>query len=1244
MKRKHTLTALMIIFCMVINMVPAWAAGPPPGYTQVTEAGGTGTTNISIKIEGSGSGGSGGEDPDNPGGGGDGEDPENPGGGGGGDPENPGGGGGDDPNNPGGGEDDKPKDGMYTYLITYHYDESVEREAGQGKKYDPIPYDMTTPKSYTGHNWVLERFSVSKFITEIESNNVAEIWYTLDDKDADGNQVPGGDGIPDKYQDPEDKKDPTDLYNYTVTYNYEDEPTGQVIEGRGTVGSVIPYASPNTTTFNGKQFQFSRLEVKSNIVTPDDEQNKVNLDYNKLSDDDKDNVPGDEGVTALQVTFDPANGGKIETEQVTYGEKVAAKANPVKDGHVFQYWGVFEDGAYKQYNFDTPVTANLALVAQYVLADNTATYKVQHYQATETATVSEDEPAFPGYVLAAEETLTHAFGESVTAVPKTYTGFVEDTANTNRVPSGVVAEDNSLVLRLFYAKNVVHVTIDPDNGTEPTVSEIPKGATISTPATPEKEGFDFAGWTVDGAAVDFGQPINDDITIKGTWTEQAQGDVSYKVEHYWENLKDDNYTLHETETLTAQDKDTVKATVKTYTGFTENTTHPDRKVEGVLSKDTELTLKVFYKRNVYTVTIDPGNGGDPEVKSIKHGDTLARPDEPDYPGHTLTGWKDTATGEPVSFPKEVTGNMTIQGTWKNEAGDASYKVEHYWENLKDSNYTLHETETIDSKENVSVRATVKPYIGFTQNLTHPDRKTEGVVSPDNGLILKVFYKRNVYNVTIDPGNGEPPVVKPIKYGDTLPKPDDPNYPGHTINGWKDKDTGEPITFPKEITNDITITPDWVDPNVPLYKYTIRYHFDSDISTVNGQGKEGISIPYTTASTRTYNNKNYVYVSREVGSATVTTDASKNVVDVYYELDEMGGHGTVNSGDGTPDKYQIAVYFRANHGSVSHSCAILTKYDSNGNRAVNGTAKLASADIPTATANYGYRNGSWNTTPVAGLVVRNGDTFVISYSRIPSSSSGSPSTPSRPSRPSGGGGSSTPASPGTPTKPGTVTIDDSKTPLQQNVYLDNVNHIAYISGYSDGTIKPYNNITRAEVAMIIYRLMLDEYRDYHYTADNTFSDVEAGAWYNVAVSTDAAAGVLSGYSDGTFKPLKSITRGEFATIISRFFSGYTDVESKFTDTENHWAKDAIDKVASMGWVSGYSDGTFRPNNSITRAEAITIINRVLNRYVTPDHMLEGMKVWPDVKESDWFYEAVQEATNRHTYEIVSEQEVWKALEN
>ena len=157
-------------------------------------------------------------------------------------------------------------------------------------------------------------------------------------------------------------------------------------------------------------------------------------------------------------------------------------------------------------------------------------------------------------------------------------------------------------------------------------------------------------------------------------------------------------------------------------------------------------------------------------------------------------------------------------------------------------------------------------------------------------------------------------------------------------------------------------------------------------------------------------------------------------------------------------------------------------------------------------------------------------------------------------------------------------------------------------------------------------------------------MEAGAWYNVAVSTDAAAGVLSGYSDGTFKPLKSITRGEFATIISRFFSGYTDVESKFTDTENHWAKDAIDKVASMGWVSGYSDGTFRPNNSITRAEAITIINRVLNRYVTPDHMLEGMKVWPDVKESDWFYEAVQEATNRHTYEIVSEQEVWKVLEN
>lgn len=197
-------------------------------------------------------------------------------------------------------------------------------------------------------------------------------------------------------------------------------------------------------------------------------------------------------------------------------------------------------------------------------------------------------------------------------------------------------------------------------------------------------------------------------------------------------------------------------------------------------------------------------------------------------------------------------------------------------------------------------------------------------------------------------------------------------------------------------------------------------------------------------------------------------------------------------------------------------------------------------------------------------------------------------------------------------------------------LEKGDHFAYMVGYDDGTIRPNANITRAEVATIFFRLLTDDSREKYWSDQNPYSDISAGAWYNNAVSTMTRAGVLTGYDDGTFRPNANITRAEFAAIAARFLSdGYTGPD-RFSDISGHWAAEYINRAARAGWIGGYGDSTFRPDQPITRAEAMTLINAVLERAPHEDYLLENMIVWPDNPESAWYYEAVQEATNSHNY--------------
>ena len=228
---------------------------------------------------------------------------------------------------------------------------------------------------------------------------------------------------------------------------------------------------------------------------------------------------------------------------------------------------------------------------------------------------------------------------------------------------------------------------------------------------------------------------------------------------------------------------------------------------------------------------------------------------------------------------------------------------------------------------------------------------------------------------------------------------------------------------------------------------------------------------------------------------------------------------------------------------------------------------------------------------------------------------------------------------------TTDIEDEDVPLAGDVQLNDIDHFAYIKGYEDGTVRPTNNITREEVATIFYRLLTDTSRAIYFTEANTFSDVDSSNWSNKAISTLANAGIITGYPDGTFRPQENITRAEFAAIAARFSVVTENVASPFTDTAGHWAESLIAFAADLGWVTGYPDNTFRPEQDITRAEAMTLINNVLDREVDAEGLLANAKQWVDNVPGTWYYYEVLEATNSHDYERRVEGEVlenWTAL--
>ena len=572
-----------------------------------------------------------------------------------------------------------------------------------------------------------------------------------------------------------------------------------------------------------------------------------------------------------------------------------------------------------------------------------------------------------------------------------------------------------------------------------------------------------------------------------------------------------------------------------------------------------------------------------------------------HPDWTFVGWTENRDGSGTSYkandPKVMMDSCDLYAQWKQTAPSATdtytLKITYVYENGAQAA----EPYTAQLNQNETYKVDSPPISGYVASMA----TVEGMMSAGSKEVTVTYYLDNWKDADKTDeekdedaetgGDGIPDsqqILIEYKAYEEGNGTVDPTFEVITV-----KEDGKLTQTKGSTANAKTgyVFVTWSDKNAVVNETTV----DSIVSSAAATTKTAKWTPTLTASDK---GKTYTYTA------------------IFLE-DKVGSKNEDGSdkGDGIPDAWQYKVTFQVVNGNwnVSKNNKNIVVYvnakDKDGNTL---DSKLTAGQIPAVGSqpNSGYTSsGSWKPTLSTDLEITKDTVFTYTYDQKSGGSGGS-------------GGSSRPST------PPTVDIPDNDVPTG----LNGKDHYAYIIGYGNNDVRPQNNITRAEVATIFFRLLTDETREANMTKSNSYNDVKDGDWFCCAVSTLSKMGIIKGYEDGSFKPNDPISRAEFAAIAARFDPDGDKTPASFADVTSHWAKDEISIAANHGWIKGYEDGSFKPDQKITRAETMTLVNRVLNRLPeTKDDLHKDMKTWVDnMDETAWYYLAVQEATNSHYF--------------
>ena len=971
------------------------------------------------------------------------------------------------------------------------------------------------------------------------------------------------------------------------------------------------------------------------------------------------------------VTFNAYGGFPTPDEQhVKSGEKAVLPVEPTLKGYTFAFWYLGEDEQNATaYDFDTPVTENITLTAKwninkYTVAFNTdggtpvpPAQEVEYgLTATEPAAPEKTGYTFDGWYLGeAEEPFDF---------DTTITSDITLTAKWHVTPHNIYAYAR---LNSYFAPLTTSEFDTPVTLNEATLSRLGLGSYNSL-------GYISIGsFTFDAMPLTSDLYFADDAELSAV-AEKLATDIALETG--------------------VSDKIAEKiAWMALYKTVNEEDMAPGYPAEAGYQLSGNLDLAtVMFKANGENVTGMPAvNYTYDDILEIHDfyftGDTFTLPADPTREGYIFEGWSvkvlpaendadhldadgaDDAADETLLKAGDTytitAGGVVFTAQWEART-DTPYTVEHYLENL-DGSYALDTTEPLKGTTDTTVTAAAKSYDNFTYDSTVPGTVASGNIAGDGSLVLKLFYTRNTYDYTVrhikqlpdgtyDEANAEVEnlsgkfealaAVTAKDYGSHYPTNDagtkqnikieknltiDVKYDldNHTLtfetNGGSAIDPvtvrhGNAVARPADPTKDKYTFIGWyVDPEFSAeYDFATVLEADKTIyakfeltSTPIGD----IYVRYDVLHIKQLPDGSYDLANAEVEHLSAKKDTTVTaVVKDYRATHHINVNSTLSKltdtaiqpypgADGKPVYTILSVYYDLDFHTLTFDTMGGSRIDPVTVRHGNAVAK------PKDPVNGGYIFDGWYTdktyrTPYNFATVLTQDTTIYAKWFLI-------------------------ALPGVTIKKTTPKLNTS-------------DHFAYVQGYPDGTVKPTGNITRAETAAILFRLMDEGSRKTYYSTKSGFRDVATGSWYNTYVATLNNAGVITDSSNGYFRPNEAITRAELAAMLANF-TETAGAANYFNDVSaRYWAANAIAICAKLGWITGYPDGSFRPDRNVTRAELMAMINRATGRAPkSADAFLPGMKTWSDNTADKWYYLDVQEATNSHSY-TVKDSEKWTAL--